>query len=124
MENITLGQIQTTIIFLATFLTSGGVILAFALKIIRGIISKEITPLCEKMQNDIKLMHDELNENSLNTMKNSICNDSIPLSERVSIGQKYIEKGGNGAVKIRVHQLEEQYEKELKKGGKYNETTK
>lgn len=121
MENITLGQLQTTIIFLATFLTSGGVILAFALKIIRGIISKEITPLCEKMQNDIKLMHDELNENSLNTMKNSICNDNIPLSERVSIGQKYIEKGGNGAIKIRVHQLEEQYEKELKKGGKHNE---
>lgn len=124
MENITLGQIQTTIIFLATFLTSGGVILAFALKIIRGIISKEITPLCEKMQNDIKLMHDELNENSLNTMKNSICNDNIPISERISIGQKYIEKGGNGAIKIRVHQLEEQYEKELKKGGKHNETTR
>ena len=119
MENITLGQLQTTIIFLATFLTSGGVILAFALKIIRGIISKEITPLCEKMQNDIKLMHDELNENSLNTMKNTICNEMIPLSERVTIYKKYVDKGGNGAVKIYGHQLEEQYEEELKEKSKH-----
>lgn len=113
MENITLGQIQTGIIFLATFLTSGGVILAFALKIIKRIINKQITPLCEKMQKDIKLMHDELNETSLNTMKNTICNEMIPLSERVSVGRKYINKGGNGAVKIYVHTIEEKYEKSL-----------
>ena len=48
-------------------------------------------------------------------MKNTICNDNIPLSERVSVGREYIEKGGNGAVKIYVHKLEQKYENELNK---------
>ena len=109
MENITLGNIATILGIIVSII--GGI--EFLALRMRKFIQKEIAP--------IKL---ELNETSLNTMKNSICNDSIPLSERVSIGQKYIEKGGNGAVKIRVHQLEEQYEKELKKGGKNNETTR
>jgi len=51
-------------------------------------------------------------------MKNTICNETIPLSERVSVGKEYIDKGGNGAVKIFVHKLEEDYEKQLKKGEK------
>ena len=110
MENITLGEIGTTIAFLSALI--GGIeFLALRMrKYIKTTMKDEIEPLKE-----------ELHRNSLNTMKNTICNDNIPLSERVSIGQKYIEKGGNGAIKIRVHQLEEQYEKELKKGGKCNE---
>ena len=57
------------------------------------------------LQQEMKPLKDELNENSLNTMKNTICNEMIPLSERVSVGKKYVEKGGNGAVKIYLHQL-------------------
>ena len=103
MENITLGQIQAMFVFIATFITSGGVILAFALKIGKKILDNSLEPL--------KI---ELNKNSLNTMKNTICNENIPLSERVSVGKEYIEKGGNGAVKIYVHKLEEEYEEQLK----------
>lgn len=109
MENITIGNIATILGIIVSII--GGI--EFLALRMRKFIQKEIAPI-----------KSELNETSLNTMKNSICNDNIPLSERVSIGQKYIEKGGNGAVKIRVHQLEEQYEKELKKGGKHNETTR
>ena len=47
-------------------------------------------------------------------MKIAICSEELPLSERVSIGKDYIDKGGNGAIKIKVHVLEDEYEKELK----------
>lgn len=121
MENITLGQIQTTIIFFATFLTSGGVIVAVASKILKNMIVKQITPLCNSMQNQISKIqednnkiHEELKRNSLNTMKNTICNKDIPITERISVGKEYIEAGGNGSVKIIVHTLEEKYKKELK----------
>ena len=99
MENITVGQISTLIVFLVT-LISGIEFLGLRM---RKWIQKEIEPL--------KI---ELHKNSLNTMKNTICNDKIPLSERVSVGKEYIEKGGNGSIKILVHTLEEKYEKELK----------
>lgn len=98
MENITLGQLGNSIAFLVALI--GGVeFLAFRM---RKWIQKEIDPL--------KI---ELKKNSLNTMKNTICNNMIPLSERVYVGKEYIENGGNGAVKILVHKLEEEYEKEL-----------
>ena len=129
MGNITLGQIQTIIIFIATFITSGGVIMAFALKIGKKILDRSLEPFNKRIDEmdkkreeqfiatnkEIIKLRAELDENSLNTMKNSICNEMIPLSERVSIFEKYIDKGGNGAVKILGHKLQEEYEKELKK---------
>lgn len=121
MENTTLGEIQTIIVFFATLFTSGGVIVAIVSKILKNMIIKQITPLCNNMQEEIKkiqednkMIHEELKRNSLNTMKNTICNDKVPLSERIKVGKEYIEAGGNGSVKILVHTLEEKYEKELK----------
>lgn len=128
MENITLGQIQTILVFTATFISSGGIILAFALKIGKKILDNSLEPFNKKIDemdkqrkeqhietlsiiDDLKV---ELKKNSLNTMKNTICNETIPLSERVSVGREYIEKGGNGSVKILVHTLEEKYEEQLK----------
>lgn len=105
MENITIGDISAMLIFAVSFI---GAIEFLALRMRKYI---KMT-----MQDEIQPIKDELHKNSLNTMKNTICNDKIPLSERVSVGKDYIEKGGNGAVKIYVHQLEEEYEKELKKG--------
>ena len=127
MESVTLGQIQTIFVFIATFITSGGIILAVALKIGKKILDNSLEPFnkrIDEMDENRKEQHIEtlsiiddlkveLKKNSLNTMKNTICNDNIPLSERVSVGKEYIEKGGNGAVKIYVHKLEEQYEKQL-----------
>ena len=68
------------------------------------------------IQSELKPLKEELEQNSLNTMKNTICNENIPLSERIQVGRKYIEKGGNGAVKIYLHKLEEQYENIIKEG--------
>ena len=105
MENITLGQVLTTLAFLVSFI--GAIeFLAFRMRnYMKKVISEEIEPVKE-----------ELHKNSLNTMKNTICNENIPLSERISVGREYIEKGGNGAVKIYLHKLEEQYESIIKEG--------
>lgn len=105
MENITLGNVSAILVFLATFI---GSIEFLALRMRKYIKST--------MQDEIEPLKKELKQNSLNTMKNTICNEMIPLSERVIVGKEYIDKGGNGAVKILVHTLEEKYEKELKEG--------
>jgi len=124
-------NIQEIITNMATIITSGGVILAFALKIGKGILNKELQPFNEKIDKMDKLrveqhnetltkickLKEELDKNSLNTMKNTICNENIPLCERIDVFKEYVDKGGNGAVKIYGHQLEERYEKELKKEG-------
>ena len=103
MENLTLGDLSKLMTFAVAFIGS----IEFLALRMRKFIQKEIGPLKA-----------ELNENSLNTMKNTICNEIIPLSERVSVGKKYIEKGGNGAVKIYVRQIEKEEEEKLKKEGK------
>ena len=106
MENITIGQIGTTIAFLVALI--GGIeFLALRMrKYIKATMKDEIEPLKE-----------ELRQNSLNTMKNTICNENIPLKERIEVGKEYIEHGGNGAVKVYFYGLEEKYERELKKEG-------
>ena len=49
MENITLGQLQTILTCVATFITSGGVILAFALKIGKKILDNSLEPFNKKI---------------------------------------------------------------------------
>ena len=49
MENITLGEIQTILTFIATFITSGGIILAVALKIGKKILDKSLEPFNKKI---------------------------------------------------------------------------
>lgn len=82
--------------------------------LIRDFLMKEIKDDIKELKKDNKSIHAELLKNSLDTMKIAICSEELPLSERVSIGKKYIDKGGNGAIKIKVHVLEDEYEKELK----------
>lgn len=89
----------------------------FLLKDIKEEIKTDIKDLKKEIKDikmDNKAIHSELLKNSLDTMKIAICSEELPLSERVSIGKEYIDKGGNGAIKIKVHVLEDEYEKELK----------
>lgn len=82
--------------------------------LIRDFLLEEINKEIKEIKKDNKAIHSELLKNSLDTMKIAICSEELPLSERVSIGKDYIDKGGNGAIKIKVHVLEDEYEKELK----------
>jgi len=129
MENITLGDINGFLLNFASIITAGGVVCALALKIGKKVLDNSLDPFNKRIDemdrkreeqfiatnNKINKLREELDDNSLNTMKNSICNEMIPLSERVSIFEKYEQKGGNGAVKVLGHKLQQEYEKELKK---------
>ena len=104
MENITIGQISSVLLFGVAFIGAIEFLALRMRKYIKNTMKDEIEPLKE-----------ELHKNSLNTMKNTICNENIPITERLEVGKEYIEKGGNGAVKCLLHDLEDQYESELKK---------
>lgn len=116
----------------SSVIVAGGVICGLALKIGRGVLKKELKPFNDKIskmekarieqheetKREINVLKDELTKNSLNTMKNTICNSNIPLSERISVGKEYVAKGGNGAVKVYLHKLETEYERGLQGGDK------
>ena len=130
--DITIEQIKHFLVNFASILTAGGIVCGVAMKVGKTILNNHLKPFNDRIDDlekarveqheetkeEIQKIKDELNKNSLNTLKNTICNENIPLSERVAAGREYIDKGGNGAIKIRVHQLEDKYEKELEKGGK------
>ena len=103
MENITLGNMLGALLFVVSFIGAIEFLALRTRRYIKNIMKDEIEPLKE-----------ELRHNSLNTMKNTICNENIPITERLIVGKDYIEKGGNGAVKIYLHKLEEEFEKQLK----------
>lgn len=111
MENITIGQIGVALGTIVAIISGVEFLANRNKKHIKEIIKEEITTI----KTDMITLKDELNKNSLNTMKNTICNENIPLSERIIVGKEYLEKGGNGAVKIYYHKLEEEYEKKLAK---------
>ena len=127
MGNITLLDIKDFVISLAAFLAAGAAIGTMALKFGKSILTNELKPFKEEIKKtnearlkqheetkrEIATLKEELNRNSLNTMKNTICNNNIPITERLMVGKEYIEKGGNGAVKIYLHKLEEDFERDL-----------
>lgn len=49
MEQITLGDIQNVLVFFASILTSGGVVVGFALKRMRKIIDESLAPTNKKL---------------------------------------------------------------------------
>lgn len=132
MGNISLLDVKEFVINLSSFLVAGATIGAFAIKWGKGILNKQLEPFNERIDNlekarvlqheetkeEIKSLKEELDKNSLNTMKNTICNDNIPISERLIVGKEYLGKGGNGAVKIYLHKLEEDFEKQLQENDK------
>lgn len=115
--------------YIATSISSGAVIGAFALKIGRGILAKELEPFSKKIDETNKMreeqheetkkeilsLREELKINTLNTLKCTMCNKEMPMSERLEAGRLYIENGGNGGGKIYYHKLEEEYEASLNK---------
>ena len=127
MSNITIADIKDFVISLAAFLVAGATIGGFAIKFGKGILENTLKPFKDRMDDfekarieqheetkrEIASLKKELDHNSLNTMKNTICNNNIPITERLMVGKEYIEKGGNGAVKIYLHKLEEDFERDL-----------
>lgn len=76
----------------------------------------------EPIHTEIIEIKNELLETQINILKSTICNASLPLSERVKAGDKYIGVYHlNGEIKSQCKILQEMYESELRekeKGGK------
>lgn len=71
---------------------------------------------CYKAIRKIDLLREDFNENTLLTYKLVIMSDKIPLDEKLEAGYKYINLGGNGAIKEYIHDLEKkQYNEMFKK---------
>ena len=86
MENITLGQIQTVVIFIASFITSGGIIMAFALKIGKKILDRSLEPFNKKMEEmdkNRKEQHEETLEKIADLEKIVDQNDIDALRNRI-----------------------------------------
>lgn len=75
---------------------------------------KEMVELKQEVKQDISVLRQELNDVVIAKMKSDIMNDSLPLSERVKIVDKYIEAGYNGEIKSYGKVLKEEYEKKIK----------
>ena len=69
-----------------------------AITVIIVAIRKIIKPLKELLKK-IDTIDRHQRENYLMTLRLTICSEEIPLEERLAAGDKYVNLGGNGAVK-------------------------
>lgn len=95
--------IRDWLIGAAALITAIGVIVGVFLKIYRPIKS-----VLEKLDRIDK----HQTENYIATLRLTIMSEEMPLEERIAAGDKYIEMGGNGAVKHKYEQLLKQLDKE------------
>lgn len=100
MENLTIGQV-----------IAGGTVILTVL----GFLWKAYK-LIRKIEKKIDRFENNLNGNTLNTLRLVIINKEMPLSERLKAGKEYVEKGGNGEVHTLYEALQEQYKEEMKEG--------
>ena len=132
MTSITLGQFSDWLKLIASIIGSCTVIGTALLWVGKKILNKTLKPFKEQMDNmekareeqhketkaEIGNIKEELRVNTLNTLKNTMVNENMPLTERLEAGRKYIEMGGNGGGKIYFHELEKQATEKLTKGEK------
>lgn len=67
----------------------------------------------KKISDTFTDIQDHTEENYKNNLRLVIMSPYMPLSERLRAGQKYVDAGGNGAVKAYYHKLQEDYENQI-----------
>ncbi len=78
-----------------------------AIILIIGAFYKVIKPL-KQLLKKIDTIDRHQRETYLTTLRLTICSEEIPLEERIAAGDKYVNSGGNGAVKKKYESLIEQ----------------
>ena len=84
------------IIFIASIFTALGVIITTAIKIYKFI---------RKWEKWVEEQSEHALDNYLSIKRLTIMSHEMPLSERISAGEKYIKYGGNGEVKHKYEEL-------------------
>ena len=74
--------------------------------------------VCHKVLKKMENIDTSLKDNKMDILRLTIVSKDMPLDERVSAGEKYVESGGNGSVHALVDVLIEQYKKQLEKEGR------
>ncbi|XAM45301.1 hypothetical protein TPDSL_18080 [Terrisporobacter petrolearius] len=87
-------------------------LLGYTLPIITGLVSlykfaRNIEKRFDKIDSHFENIDENLNKNTLMTLKLVILNDKLSLDERISAGEEYINLGGNGFVKSYYEKLVE-----------------
>ncbi len=93
-----LGYIEK-IILISSLFTALGIIIATAVKIYKFI---------RKWEKWVDQQSEHSFDNYMSIMQLKIMSPYMPLSERVKAGDKYVNLGGNGEIKLKYHQLIEE----------------
>lgn len=92
-----------------TLILIGGVVGALSTIITACVI---IIKIAIKVNKRVEEQHRHTKENYLDIKRLIITSPYMPLNERLSAGEAYIEEGGNGGVKALYNDLLKQYKKE------------
>lgn len=85
-----------------------------ALLVIWGVVKMIIRPII-RFQKQLDELVRHSNENYLNILRLTFVSTEMPIEERLIAGEKYVNAGGNGAIKAKYEIQKRQYEKELTK---------
>lgn len=88
------------------------------LTIIVGLILsvKKITSPLKSINDRICKLEQYSQSDYMSTLRLTIMSEEMPLEERLAAGEKYVNEGGNGAVKAKYQLLIEEYKE--KNGGR------
>ena len=85
---------------ICSYLSIIGTLLAMALK---G------AAYLRRMNEKIDRLESYSQSDYMNTLKLTIMSEEFPLEERLVAGEKYVQEGGNGAIKAKYQLLREEY---------------
>lgn len=88
--------ISNNILLIASLLTALSVIIATAVKVYKFV---------RKWEKWVEEQSEHALDNYLSIKRLTIMSHEMPLSERISAGEKYIKYGGNGEVKHKYEEL-------------------
>ena len=72
------------------------------------ILLKVLSPL-KSIEARIEKLEAYSQSDYMNTLKLTIMSEEFPLEERLVAGEKYVQEGGNGAIKAKYQLLREEY---------------
>ena len=126
MENITIGAVQTLVINIASFIIAGGTIGAFALKLGKGILDKQLKPFKKKIS-DLEEARIEQHKDTINRInnvqlysdKNFLVRfladieqnnkvDEVEKERFYEVYRDYKELGGNSYIQHKVEKLQKE----------------
>lgn len=71
-------------------------------------IRKVVRPL-NSIEKRIRRLEHNTHNDYMNTLRLTVMSEEMPMEERLAAGEKYVQEGGNGAIKAKYQMLVEEY---------------